>query len=122
MKFPAHQVQYIGCDCGDLMHTLKVEYWDDEMDGFDTVDFSVMMPQERPWWKRIVPALRYLLNMRGSNDWHYTCISMQHETVADLQALLEQYQADRAAYWDKKEGKTIEYTPGRKFSVSGQGF
>ena len=122
MNFPAHQVKFIGCDCGDLMHTLKVEYWDDEMNGMDSVEFSVMMPQERPWYKRIIPALRYLLNMRGSEDWHYTCISMQHETVAELQKMLDQYQSDRSAYWDHKEGKAETYEPARGYSITGQGW
>lgn len=119
MKFPAHQVKYIGCDCGDLMHTLKVEYWDDEV---DTVDFSIMMPQERPWYKRIIPAFRYLFNMRGANDWHYTCVSMQEETVAELQRYLAQFRTDREAYWDHQKGRKDSYTPARGFSTTGQGF
>lgn len=121
MQFPEHQIKMISCDCGDLMHTLKVEYWDDDV---HNVDISVMMPQERPFWKRIIPAIRYLFNLRGKNDWHYTSVSMRHDTVAELQRFLHQYQTDRDAYYENYDKKTHKptdaYKPQRKFSTTGQ--
>jgi len=55
----------IVCDCGDLEHQLVVSAYDDE----DEVYLAVHLA-ERPFWRRVLPALRYLIG-KTKHDAHY---------------------------------------------------
>lgn len=117
MKMPEYQRLEITCDCHDPMHRVFMEY--DDLEPDMGIQFCVMMNQERPWWKRIIPAIRYFLNLRGANDWHYTDVMAQHNITEEARRFLDQFHADWTAYHDHREGKAESYTPLRGFTRPG---
>lgn len=117
MKMPEYQRLEITCDCHDPMHRVFMEYADD--DPQFGIQFCVMMNQERPWWKRIIPAIRYVLNLRGVNDWHYTDVVAPRNVTQEVQRFLDQFEADWNAYHDHREGLSESYKPQRGFTRPG---
>jgi len=65
--------KFYECDCSDSDHTIQV--WTDP--DCDEVIISTQLAPLLPWYKRIVAAVRYVINPHGKySHWHDTILSI----------------------------------------------
>lgn len=114
--FAEYQRLYVTCDCHDILHQVVFEY--DDQEPYDLQIFPMLI-SERPWYKRILPGLAYIFGWKGKNHWHYTDIMVSASTAQEIQKFIDQFQADRDAFFDFKNGNSDTYVPLRGFSMPG---
>lgn len=64
---------------------------------------SIYLNQYRPWWKRIIPAFKYLFNFKPARCGfgHWDTWSMQYEDIDRLQCLLAEFKQLHEEWMDK---------------------
>lgn len=101
-----HQVEFFRCDCKAPEHTLRFDM--ESCGAHDDIPLlyaTVFLHQWKPWWKRVVPAMRYLLNMPPRGDGHFDAWLMPTEgdSIERLSGIVSDYGAELAA-WKERNG------------------
>ena len=87
------KTECLDCGCGTQEHMLRfdLDTWSDDPPDLYA---SIYLNQFRPWWRRIIPAIRYLFNLKPARCGygHWDTWIMQRDDAARLKALLTEFQ------------------------------
>lgn len=88
-----HKTEFFQCACKSHEHMLVVETeWTPDIPG---ISLSVQLSQFQPFWKRVILALKYVLNMHPTCNGHWDTCLLNDQDVARLQTLLAQYRGSK---------------------------
>lgn len=93
--------EFFDCGCGTQEHMIRfdMDTWSHDA---PELFVSIYLNQYRPWWKRVIPAFKYLLNLKPARCGfgHWDTWIMQYRDIPRLQALLSDFQRERDAWAD----------------------
>ena len=76
MKNVFENKQWVNCSCHDNHHAITL--WYDEE--FNALDLSMRVNNYRPFWNRVISALKYVFNFNNKNL-YYDSFTIDEENV-----------------------------------------
>ena len=90
------KTECLDCGCGTQEHMLRfdLDTWSEDPPDLYA---SIYLNQYRPWRKRIVPAVKYLFNLKPARCGygHWDTWSMRYEDIGRLQSILSEFKQKR---------------------------
>ncbi len=89
MTIQQNKREFFECNCKSAEHTISflVENYEDTNETF--VVLEIQLTQWRAWFKRIIPALKYLFGIKTANSHHWDCFILDSADINRLEEMLK---------------------------------